>query len=152
MKLKFIKKKFIEYCQKNKFDKNKNQIKIVDSLINFYDQKNSLFKYFLKKNKKLGFYLYGNVGVGKTMILNFFYKNLKISKQRFHFNEFMIMFHDFRHNNKENSITKFVKKIKKKSKLIYFDEFQVTNIVDAMILGKLFEVIFKEKIIQFKFL
>ena len=47
---------------------------------------------------------------------------------------------------KKNSISSFVKKIKKKCDLLYLDELQVTNIVDAMILGKLFENIFKEKI------
>ena len=40
----------------------------------------------------------------------------------------------------------FVKNLKKKYELIYLDEFQVTNIVDAMILGKLFEEIFSENI------
>ena len=67
-----------------------------------------------------------------------------------HFNEFMIKFHDFRHNyklkGKDNSIETFVKNLKEKVDLIYLDEFQVTNIVDAMILGKLFEAIFKENI------
>ena len=59
----------------------------------------------------------------------------------------MINFHDFRHKkNEENSITKFVNNLKKKFDLIFLDEFQVTNIVDAMILGKLFERIFKENI------
>jgi len=43
-------------------------------------------------------------------------------------------------------INHFVKELKSKASLIYFDEFQVTNIVDAMILGKLFDQIFKEKI------
>ncbi|MGB1097134.1 MAG: AFG1/ZapE family ATPase, partial [Acholeplasmataceae bacterium] len=38
------------------------------------------------------------------------------------------------------------KNLKSKASLVYFDEFQVTNIVDAMILGKLFEQIFKEDI------
>jgi cell division protein ZapE len=84
------------------------------------------------------------------MLLNFFYKNLDIPKQRLHFNEFMINFHDFSHANKEgggkNIIELFVKKIRKKYELIYFDEFQVTNIVDAMILGKLFETMFDENI------
>ena len=47
---------------------------------------------------------------------------------------------------KNNSIDAFVKKMKEKGDLIYLDEFQVTNIVDAMILGKLFETIFKENI------
>tara|TARA_B100000674_G_C37736428_1_gene866758 strand:- start:149 stop:952 length:804 start_codon:yes stop_codon:yes gene_type:complete len=64
-----------------------------------------------------------------------------------HFNEFMIKFHDFRHKKKDNkSIKQFVNELKNKYKLIYLDEFQVTNIVDAMILGKLFETIFLEKI------
>jgi cell division protein ZapE len=59
----------------------------------------------------------------------------------------MINFHNFRHEKKDsNTITTFVKELKKKYDLIYLDEFQVTNIVDAMILGKLFEIIFEEKI------
>ena len=48
-------------------------------------------------------------------------------------------------NKQENIIDKFVQKLKNKSKLIYFDEFQVTNIVDAMILGSLFKKIFDER-------
>ena len=59
----------------------------------------------------------------------------------------MIAFHNFRHKkNEDNSISAFVKSLKYKYKIIYLDEFQVTNIVDAMILGKLFEVIFSEDI------
>ena len=59
----------------------------------------------------------------------------------------MINFHEYRHKNKDtNSIAFFVKKLKKKYDLIYLDEFQVTNIVDAMILGKLFEIIFAENL------
>ena len=49
--------------------------------------------------------------------------------------------------DKENGIEKFVKDLTKKTKILYFDEFQVTNIVDAMILGKLFKKIFEEKIL-----
>tara|TARA_B100000524_G_scaffold92403_1_gene43520 strand:- start:258 stop:1043 length:786 start_codon:yes stop_codon:yes gene_type:complete len=62
----------------------------------------------------------------------------------------MLNFHDFAHErkekNEENIINQFVKDLKFKASLIYFDEFQVTNIVDAMILGKLFDQIFKEDI------
>ena len=84
------------------------------------------------------------------MILNFFFDQLDHKKLRQHFNEFMLSFHDFVHErkdkNEENIINQFVKNLKSKASLIYFDEFQVTNIVDAMILGKLFDQIFKEDI------
>ena len=72
---------------------------------------------------------------------------VKVNKMKSHFNEFMIKFHDFRHEKKdEKSIIQFVRELKNKYELIYLDEFQVTNIVDAMILGKLFETIFLEEI------
>ena len=60
----------------------------------------------------------------------------------------MIKFHEFVFQNKEkeNGVELFVKNLSKKTEIIYFDEFQVTNIVDAMILGKLFKRIFEEKI------
>jgi cell division protein ZapE len=149
-----LKKKFLTYCTNNKFEHNEDQIKTLDLIINFYQQsgvsKNKLFKILTKSDKKLGFYLHGDVGVGKTMLLNFFFTQLKVPKKKMHFNEFMISFHDFRHARKlqgtDNSIETFVKKLKKKIELIYLDEFQVTNIVDAMILGNLFKIIFKENI------
>ena len=148
-----LNKLFINYCKKNNLEINPNQLDLIEKLNLFYDlnfNKSFLKKIFSKNNSKLGFYLQGDVGVGKTMILNFFYENFKFTKHRIHFNEFMISFHDFvfknKENKKENIIEAFVKKIKKKYELIYFDEFQVTNIVDAMILGSLFKKIFEENI------
>ena len=137
---------FTEFCIKNKFEINKKQLEIVKVLENFFYTKKRFFDFFSKKKKKC-FYLYGNVGVGKTMIAHHIYEKLEIKKLKVHFNEFMINFHDFRHKKKDgNTITQFVQHLKKKSDFIYLDEFQVTNIVDAMILGKLFEKIFIENI------
>ena len=149
-----MKKEFLEYCANQGFEQNDEQIKALDLIISFYKpkhfSKNNFLKFLTKSDEKLGFYLHGGVGAGKTMLLDFFFDRLNIPKQRIHFSEFMINFHDFRHHQKlqekDNSINAFVKNLKKKNDLIYLDEFQVTNIVDAMILGKLFETIFKEKI------
>ena len=138
---------FSEFCDINKFEINKKQIEILNSIEKFIFSKNKLLNFFSKKGDPSCFYLYGNVGVGKTMIANFVYDQINIKKTKFHFNEFMINFHDFRHKNKDdNSISQFVKKLKKKFDFLYLDEFQVTNIVDAMILGKLFENIFLNNI------
>ena len=144
---------FLNHCKKNNLEANPNQIALIEELNQFYSlnfNKSILRKIFSQKKSKPGFYLQGDVGVGKTMILNFFYESLKPTKQRLHFNEFMISFHDFIFKNKkdkkENIIDKFVDKIKKKYELIYLDEFQVTNIVDAMILGSLFKRMFAENI------
>ena len=148
-----LNKLFINYCKKNNLEINSDQLDLIDELSQFQNlnfNKSFIKKIFSKDNLKPGFYLQGDIGIGKTMILNFFYDNLKFPKQRLHFNEFMISFHDFvfqnRKDKKENVIDKFVNKLKKKYELIYLDEFQVTNIVDAMILGNLFKNIFEENI------
>ena len=142
-----FKKKFEEFCKSKKYEKNEKQIEIVNLLEKFLNNKTKSLLFIKNKNFKSCFYLHGNVGVGKTMILNFAYDMVKVNKMKSHFNEFMIKFHDFRHEKKdEKSILQFVKELKDKYKLIYLDEFQVTNIVDAMILGKLFETIFLEEI------
>ena len=144
---------FQNHCKKNNLEINSYQLNLINDLNNFYDlnfNKSFLKKIFSKDSSKPGFYLHGDVGVGKTMILNFFFDQVGERKLRKHFNEFMLNFHDFFHErkekNEENIINQFVKDLKSKASLIYFDEFQVTNIVDAMILGKLFDQIFKEDI------
>ncbi len=148
-----LKKSFLKHCKEKHFEINQNQLDVIKDLKNYYLEnfnRSILSKFLNKKDNKLGFYLVGDVGVGKTMILNFFFNEISEKKIRQHFNEFMINFHDFifqnKKKNKENNIDQFVKDLKNKTEIIYFDEFQVTNIVDAMILGKLFKKIFEEKI------
>jgi len=145
-------KKFINYCNEQKLEVNTNQVDVIQKLEQYFQNnfKSFFSELFSKQSLKKGFYLYGDVGVGKTMILDYFFNQVDEKKLRQHFNEFMLNFHDFVHEqkekNEENVINQFVKNLKSKASLIYFDEFQVTNIVDAMILGKLFDQIFKEDI------
>ena len=99
-----LNKLFLNHCNKNNLEINPNQLDLVEELNKFYNlnfNKSFFKKIFSKDNSKLGFYLQGDVGVGKTMVLNFFYENLKFTKKRLHFNEFMISFHDFVFQNKK---------------------------------------------------
>ena len=149
---KTLEEKFRSFCNSKNLEINKDQIITIQILENFYNENFnfSILNFFKKKNHKKGFYLYGGVGVGKTMILDFFYNLISEKKLRLHFNEFMLNFHNFVHENKnkgnENIVNLFVKNLKSKVSIIYFDEFQVTNIVDAMILGQLFNNMFNENI------
>ena len=105
---------FKEFCKQNKLEINSSQIKVINLLDRFFDNKETFLRRIFKKKNKLCFYLYGKVGVGKTMLLDFYYDRLKIKKLRQHFNEFMLSYHDFKHEKKEtNSINDFVKKLKK---------------------------------------
>ena len=123
-----LKKVFLKHCENNVYEINQRQLNIIDNLLDYYKDnfdKSLLNKIFKKNNYRPGFYLVGDVGVGKTMILNFFFDQIKVKKLRLHFNEFMIQFHDFifKNKDKENTIEFFIKDLKKKTELIYFDEF-----------------------------
>ena len=147
-----LEEKFRLHCNVRNLELNPNQILVIKKLENYYKDnfRFSIISFFSKEVSKKSFYLCGDVGVGKTMILDFFFNLLDQKKQRLHFNEFMLNFHNFVHENKnkneENVVSIFVKDLKSKFSLIFLDEFQVTNIVDAMILGKLFQEIFSQNI------
>ena len=90
----FLQDSFKEFCEINKFEVNAQQVKIINSLEKFLGNKETILSRFVKKKEKLCFYLYGEVGVGKTMLLNFAFEKLKIRKHRQHFNEFMKIYHE----------------------------------------------------------
>ena len=118
-------KSFLKHCEIKQYEINHSQLNVINELKDYYSKNfdQTLFnKIFKKENYKLGYYLVGDVGVGKTMILNFFFNELKEKKLRFHFNEFMVNFHDFIFQNKdrENGIELFVQDLNKKTQIIYF--------------------------------
>lgn len=103
-------------------------------------------------NAPEGFYMYGDVGSGKTMLMDLFLEATPLQyKQRVHFNSFMIDFHRSLHQWRQSPQSKGEKQsaaiemiaegILAKSPLLCFDEFQVTNIADAMIINRLFHTL-----------
>ncbi len=95
-----LKKNFQKFCELNKFEKNSKQIEVINLLEKFFKTKSKSLLFFKKQTTKSCFYLHGDVGVGKTMILNFVFDRLKVNKMKSHFNEFMVRLHDFRHKKK----------------------------------------------------
>jgi cell division protein ZapE len=123
-----LQNKFIEYCNTSNFEINRNQIKIINSLEKFSAENfgTSLLKIFFNKKIKLGFYLHGDVGVGKTMLLNFYYNNLKFKKSKVHFNEFMINFMILFLTimKKDKGIENFVRAFKRNQNLYFLMNFK----------------------------
>ena len=94
--------KFRSFCNSKNLEINQNQITTIKLLQGFYNKNfhPPILNFFKKESYKKGFYLHGGVGVGKTMILDFFYDLISEKKLRLHFNEFMLNFHDYVHENK----------------------------------------------------
>jgi len=105
-----------------------------------------------------GVYLHGGVGRGKSMLMDLFYNALPehISKRRVHFHEFMIGVHDYIHSRRESdgiregvdaTLPLLALRIAERSHVLCFDEFHVTDVADAMILGRLFRCLFEQGVV-----
>jgi cell division protein ZapE len=99
-----------------------------------------------------GLYIHGGVGRGKTMLMDMFFEQVPFSpRRRIHFHEFMAEAHDLiaaARNNVEGDPIPFVaRRIAEEARLLCFDELHVTDIADAMILGRLFKGLFQHQVV-----
>jgi peroxisome-assembly ATPase len=92
-----------------------------------------------------GVYLHGGVGCGKTYAMNLFYENLpRDDKQKVHFHKFMLRVHQQMHEAKRvegvvgDVLPRVIERTLQQGRILCFDEFQVTDVADAMILKRLF--------------
>ena len=126
-------------------------------------QKSSSLGWLFGKREKArpplkGLYVHGEVGRGKTMLMDLFFNSVSVRrKRRAHFHEFMADVHERVHtyrqeskneskngnNNGPDPIQRAAAAIAEESWLLCFDEFHVTDIADAMILGRLFTRLFE---------
>ena len=105
----------------------------------------SFFVDFFKEKSKKGCYVHGNVGRGKTMMLNAIFKEIKLTKCSYHFIEFMKFIHKELElvKNTKDPLEKIAKRIASKHRVLFIDEFQVEDVSDAMIIGKLLNLLSK---------
>jgi len=95
-----------------------------------------------------GLYLWGGVGRGKSMMMDLFVEHLDIpEKRRVHFHAFMqeihSAMHEVRKTGVDDAIAPIATEIAADLRLLAFDEMQITDITDAMIVGRLFEKLFE---------
>ena len=106
---------------------------------------------FLSKAKTKGIYIYGSVGSGKTMLTKAFFNQYKDAHKVFiHYQTFMQTIHKTIHQYQKQSAHNIVSKIAKsyasKVKLLCLDEFEIKDITDAMIIGRLFTELVKNRV------
>jgi cell division protein ZapE len=144
-------------CQQDLLEKFESYLNIINN------ENNSRFSKFLsliganKKNtnKFQGMYIWGDVGRGKSLMLNLFYERLGTKyKKRAHFHEFMLATHNVLEELRKNSkikdhIKHYAKWLARRYKVIILDELQINNIADAMIVSRLFTMLLNLKVFVF---
>ena len=106
-----------------------------------------------KRAPPRGLYLWGPVGRGKSMLLDMLFEAAPVKKKRrVHFHEFMQSAHAFLRQARakgagpDSVIAQAAKHVAQDARLLCFDELQVTDIADAMLVGRLFERLFTENV------
>ena len=98
-----------------------------------------------------GVYLWGGVGSGKSMMMDLFVESLAVPVRRVHFHAFMQeiqnALHEARKGGAKDAIDPVAKAVSDSVRVLAFDEMQIKDIADAMIVGRLFEKLFEAGVV-----
>ena len=134
------------FVENHFINKDSQQIEVLQKIYNTWSN-NKQNNFFFKQKKTKGVYVYGSVGTGKTFLLNLFYQNTKVGK-KIHFNHLMNDVHNTINikQGRDEKLEDYVKKLSKNINVFFIDELHIFNIVDALIVKKLFTLFDKYKI------
>lgn len=157
-----LEKKYQELVVKHHIRRDENQIvvlghlqQLLENISQQSDQKKQLLiSQLLSANKQStkSVYIFGDVGRGKSMLMDVFFEACPIElKRRVHFHAFMQEVHDFMHQWRKqysgDPLPSLAVKIRQSAVLLCFDEFHVTDITDAMLLSRLFSQLIKQGVV-----
>jgi len=110
-------------------------------------KRSGLFAFLHKPQQIKGIYLWGGVGIGKTFMMDCFYHSLPFTnKLRLHFHQFMRRVHNrlTEHQGEKDPLQAIATELSQEAMVLCFDELLVSDITDAMLLGRLFKALFSK--------
>lgn len=134
---------YYEKITQGDLQEDSSQSLLLSKLDHLYQKLHKPFWHQYFHYEKKGLYIVGDVGRGKTYLMNLFYDRATISKQRLHFHIFIKSIHENLQKYQENPWKLLAKEFYKKGSLLCLDEFQLNEIGDLMILFQFFKHFFQ---------
>ncbi len=119
--------------------------RVFSDLLVEHNKRSGLAALFRRVHLVKGLYLWGGVGIGKTFLMDCFFHCLPFSqKKRMHFHQFMQRIHHdlTQHQGESDPLQVIAAELARETMVLCFDEFYVSDIADAMILGRLLKALF----------
>lgn len=142
-----------DLCKQNMIFEDPQQLsalqnldRVYSNLMKEHEKRSGLFSWLRKPTMVQGVYLWGGVGIGKTLLMDCFYKCLPFkNKMRMHFHQFMQLIHNdlVKYQGQSDPLLLIATEIAKDAIVICFDELFVSDITDAMLIGRLFKALFE---------
>jgi cell division protein ZapE len=150
------------FSQRSDFESDPEQLRILERLEKLHDDLIEYKEYRAGKINRMltnfgagkkppkGLYLWGGVGRGKSLLMDAFYSVSPLQrKRRVHFHEFMRFIHNRMRelSGGANPLDSVATEVARTARLLCFDEFHVSDIADAMIIGRLFGFLFERGVV-----